>query len=108
MLGRGILRRLSVFAAIVMLLSGVVVRAQDTTKLLGTVADPEGKVLSGATVTITNNATSANRTVKTGDDGTYLFNQVQPGVYTVRVEAPGFKTSVRENIELLVRTPLTL
>src|SRR4030095_12082909 len=34
--------------------------------------------------------------------------QVQPGTYAVRIEAAGFKASVRENVELPVRTPITL
>ena len=91
-----------------MMLCSIVVHAQDTTNLSGTVTDPQGKVLSGATVTLTNKATAANRSVKTNDDGAYLFNQVQPGTYTVRIEATGFKASVREDVQLQVRTPATL
>jgi Carboxypeptidase regulatory-like domain len=102
------LRKSLVAATTLMLLCGIVVRAQDTTSLSGAVTDPQGKVLSEATVTITNNATAASRSVKTNDDGAYLFNQVQPGTYAVRIEATGFKASVRESVELLVRTPTTL
>ncbi|HEY3135662.1 MAG TPA: carboxypeptidase regulatory-like domain-containing protein [Blastocatellia bacterium] len=95
-------------ATTLFLLCGIVVHAQDTTTMSGTVTDPQGKVVGGATVSITNSATSASRDTKTNDDGSYVFNQIQPGTYTVRVEAKGFKTNVRENFELLVRTPATL
>ncbi len=91
-----------------MLLCGIVVHAQDTTNLSGTVVDPEGKVISGATVTATNTGNGTSRRVTTGDDGAYTFNQLSPGRYSVRAEAKGFKVSVQENVELVVRTPANL
>src|SRR5262249_6473708 len=101
--------KLGTALAIAMLLvCGAVVHAQDTTTMSGTVTDQTGKVVSGATVTITNTATNASRDTKTGDDGAYVFNQVFPGTYTVRIEAKGFKTYVQEKVELLVRTPKAL
>src|SRR2546426_9719662 len=84
-----------VLATTLMLLCGIVVRAQDTTTLSGTVTDPQAKVISGATVTISNTATGASRNTKTGDDGAYIFGQTPPGTYNVRVEAKGFKATVR-------------
>src|SRR5215813_14525444 len=98
MFGRGILRRISVFSATVLLLSGIVVKAQDNTTLSGVVTDPQGKVISGATVTLTNSANGVTRSAKSGDDGAYIFSQVSPGTYTVRVEAKGFKATVRESV----------
>ena len=76
---------------IMALLCSTIVRAQDTTSLSGTVTDPQGKVLSGATVTITNPATGASRETKTGEDGSFTFSQIPPATYSVRVEAKGFK-----------------
>jgi Carboxypeptidase regulatory-like domain len=95
-------------ATTTLLLCAIVVHAQDTTTMSGTVTDQAGKVLSGATVTITNIATNASRNTKTGDDGVFVFNQVFPATYNVRIEAKGFKSYVQENVELLVRTPMTL
>jgi carboxypeptidase family protein len=97
-----------VIATTLMLLCGSVVRAQDTASLSGTVTDPQGKVIPGATVTITNNATGASRNTKTGDEGTYIFTQTPPGTYKIRVEAKGFKATVQDAVELLIRTPTTL
>jgi carboxypeptidase family protein len=90
------------------LLCGMAVHAQDTTTLSGTVLDPQGKVVPGATVTVTNTANSNSRSVTTGDNGAYVFNQLAPGTYTVRAEAKGFKVSVQDNVQLLVKTPATL
>lgn len=97
-----------VLATIMALVCSVLVRAQDTTGVSGLVTDPQGKVLSGATVTLTNTATGVNRETKTSDDGTYTFNQVPPATYNLRVEAKGFKAKVQENLQLLVATPTNL
>lgn len=102
------LQKSLVLATTVMLLCGIVVWAQDTTTLSGTVTDPQTKVIPGASVTITNTATGASRSTKTGDDGAYIFGQTPPGTYNVRVEAKGFKATVRESVQLLIRTPTTL
>jgi hypothetical protein len=91
-----------------MMLCSIVVRAQSTTSLSGTVTDPQGKVLSGATVTLTNTANGVSRETKTSDDGTFGFNQVSPGPYRIRVEAKGFKANVQEDVQLLVATPKSI
>lgn len=97
-----------VLATTLILLSSVVVHAQDTTNLSGTVADPQGKVIPGATVTVTNTANGTSRSVSTGDNGAYIFNQLKPGPYSVRVEAKGFKTYVQDKIDLVVKTPASV
>ena len=61
--------------------------------LTGTVTDPSGAVVSGATVTMKSDATGASRTATTGANGTYRFSLLQPGTYTVSVTAPGFSKS---------------
>ena len=85
-----------VLATTLMLLCGSVVRAQDTASLSGTVTDPQGKVIPGATITITNNATGASRNSRTGDEGTYIFTQAPPGTYKLRVSNP---TLLHETIQ---------
>src|SRR5436853_1577614 len=59
----------------------------------GTVKDPQGAVVSGATVTLYNESTKAERKVTTNDDGGYVFTAVTPDRYTIRAEGQGFKTS---------------
>ncbi len=71
--------------------------------LTGTVVDPTGAVVPGATVTVKNQATQEARSVTTAQDGTYLVVNLDPGVYKILVEAPGFRTSVTEGVQLLAR-----
>jgi hypothetical protein len=71
--------------------------AQETTgNIQGTVKDPTGAVVAGATVT----ATGAQRTFNatTNEGGEYNFNNLQPGVYTVTATGAGFGTVTRENV----------
>ncbi|MGE0130522.1 MAG: carboxypeptidase regulatory-like domain-containing protein [Blastocatellales bacterium] len=74
----------------------------------GTVTDPRGGAVAGATVTVTNKASGANRAVTTTAEGVYQIPQLAPGTYTLRAEAAGFKAVVRNDVEALVNTPLTL
>jgi hypothetical protein len=71
-------------------LTAVRVLAQSPTgSLQGTVQDPSGAVVPGATVTATS-VDGATLTTKSGDDGHYAFAKVVPGAYTVTVAAQGF------------------
>lgn len=73
--------------------------------LRGVVKDPQGAIVRGATVTITNERTKDERKATTSDDGTYVFASVTPGEYTLRVEAAGFKAT--EKTKLAVETSTT-
>ncbi len=61
--------------------------------LTGTVTDPSGAVLSGATVTLKSDATGQTRTSTTGSNGNYRFSLLPPGNYTVSVNMQGFSKS---------------
>lgn len=56
----------------------------------GTVTDPTGAVVSNATVTVSS-ASGANLSKKTSAEGLFVFPLMDPGTYSVVVEAPGFK-----------------
>src|SRR5215470_15140672 len=58
----------------------------------GTVRDASGAVVAGATVTARNAATSAERTVQTGENGQYNLPGLAPGVYQITVASTGFAT----------------
>ncbi len=58
--------------------------------LTGTVTDPSGAVVSGATVTLKSDSTGATRTTTTNSSGAYRFSLLQPGSYTVTANASGF------------------
>jgi iron complex outermembrane recepter protein len=63
--------------------------AQNLT-LTGRVADPQGGVVVNAAVTLSAGSGARPRTVRTGADGTFTFDAVAPGRYTISVDSPGF------------------
>ena len=81
-------------------------------RILGTVSDQTGGVISGATVTVIDKDRGVARTLTTDQAGEYNAPTLIPGTYTVRVEAKGFKLLERQNVELEVgrevRVDLTL
>jgi hypothetical protein len=70
--------------------------------LSGIVTDPGGAVVAGATITLQHNATGAQRSVTTGSQGEFVFALVDPGGYTVTVEAKNFKKTVAPNITIAI------
>lgn len=91
---------------LVSLLAVVPATAQNgTSSVRGTVTDPQGNVVAGATVTLVNTETNASRTQTTGDGGVYSFELIQPGAYRVEVEASGFKKIVLTDVRALVAQP---
>jgi hypothetical protein len=57
----------------------------------GTIVDPAGKVVPQATVTVINTATNIERSMTTGSNGVYSFQELPVGTYEIRVEAQNFK-----------------
>lgn len=68
--------------------------------VVGIVTDANGAVVPNATVTITQDGTNQSQTVTTASDGNYVFTQLDPGKYSVKVEAASFKTSVQTDLIL--------
>jgi hypothetical protein len=84
-------------------LSSFAIWAQAPTgDITGAVSDATGAVISGATITLSNNATGATRTITSNQSGVYSLPSLPPGNYSMRVEMKGFKTSERKDIELQV------
>jgi len=75
-----------------------------TGSLLGTITDSSNASVPGAKVTITAINTSIARTTQTNESGNYAFPALEPGVYRVSVEQPGFRTAVKDGVNLLVNT----
>ena len=57
-----------------------------TSRVTGIVQDANGAAIAGATVTLTNEATAVSFSAQTSDSGTYSFDLVQAGKYTVSIE----------------------
>jgi hypothetical protein len=74
--------------------------AATTGSISGTVKDPSGAVILGATVTATNIATNIQAKAVTDDKGFYAFPSLQVGRYNVKVEEEGFGTQSRNNLEV--------
>ena len=71
-------------------------------EVTGLVTDPNGSIIIGATVTITNAGTNVARKTTTNSAGNYVFPALLPDVYNVKAEMRGFKGEVREGVELQV------
>lgn len=77
-----------------------------TSRISGTVTDPSGAVVPGASVTLINEATGVTYSQATTGAGVYAFSSVPAGIYTVRVEVSGFKIAENKGNVLEVNTPL--
>src|SRR5690242_10839852 len=79
-----------------------------TSQITGTVRDPSGAVVPGASVTATNEATGVNYKQNTTDAGLYAFPALPVGTYTISVEMQGFRTIKKTSNVLVVGTPLAV
>jgi hypothetical protein len=83
--------------------------AQGTTsRVLGTVQDPSGATIAGATVKLTNEGTNVSFTTKSSDAGSFAFEAVQPGVYRLDVEAAGFRRFTSHRNQVSIGQPATI
>ncbi len=78
------------------------------TSLRGTIQDKSGGVVAGATVKLAEAALGVQRSIVTNTTGGYEFPALQPGTYSLRVEAAGFRAYDQKNIQLLVNDPATV
>jgi hypothetical protein len=70
----------------------------------GTVTDASGAAIPGATVTVTDEAKGTSVTVKSNDSGNYTVEHMIPDLYTVKVEAAGFKGFETNHLQVLADT----
>ncbi len=70
--------------------------------LVGIVTDPQKDVIPGARVTLERAETGERLAAATNEDGGYSFQQITPGVYLLRIEAPGFATHIEQSMTLEV------
>jgi len=76
--------------------------------ITGTVTDPTGASVAGATVTATNTGTGIHKKTTTNGAGLYSFVELPPGSYTVSVQATGFARTTLSEQRLIVASNLRL
>ena len=90
-----------VLPALLLLAAAPLLRSQTITASLGgTILDPTGAVVPIARIRIVNTATNVQTAIQAGTRGEFLAPSLQPGPYSLRVEAAGFKTGQRGGIVL--------
>jgi hypothetical protein len=85
------------------LLFAALAHAQTFGDISGEVKDASGAVIPQAKVIVTNERTNTSRETVTNEQGLYRFPSLAPSLYSVRVEASGFRAAVRSGIELQVQ-----
>ncbi len=84
-------------------------RAQDYRgQITGRILDPSGAAIPSVSITVTHTATNTSASTRSDETGNYTVLYLAPGLYTVTVEAPGFKKLVRQGIEVRVADQLKL
>jgi hypothetical protein len=99
------LRNIAV-ATMLCLLSVAVLAQRETGTLSGTVTDSTGAVISTGKISVRSTTTGAVRTAPTNGSGLYSVPDLQPGIYEVTIEAPGF-AMYKGKVEVTVGTGLT-
>jgi hypothetical protein len=102
-----VLRVLSVLA-LVLVVPLTAVGQDFRGRINGTVTDNTGAVLPGVTVTATSPALIQPQVQVTGEDGSYRFLALPPGVYTVAFELSGFQGIKREGVRVVINQTLTV
>ncbi len=77
-------------------------------QLSGTVLDPKGAVVPGASIKIRNIRTGFQRELKSGETGQFRAVQLDPGTYELVAESPGFAATTLTGIELGVGASVSL
>jgi len=104
------LKRSTVCVSLLILLlaaASAVFAQTGTSEVNGTVTDPTGGVLPGITVKLINQGTQLVDQRPTNGTGYFVFVNVKPGTYIIRVEAPGYKTTTTSPFQVQVNETLT-
>jgi len=82
--------------------AGLLFAQGDSGRFTGTVTDGTGAVVPGSTIKIVNEKTGATREVQTGEQGTFIVNNLVASIYTVSGTATGMAPSEYKNVPLTV------
>src|SRR5713101_1302138 len=95
----------AIFALVCAAFLAVGAHAQFKASIQGTIMDPKGGAVTGAKLTVTDQATGVSHDTVTNDQGFYRVNELPPGSYTVTVEAAGFKQSISKDLLVQAEQP---
>ena len=102
------------FGRIVVVIAGLVLAAipagaQDYRgRVQGAIVDSSQGFLPGVSVTLLNTATAVSVTRVTDAEGRYVIDFVDPGIYTISAELPGFKKATQQNVRVTQRGDMTV
>ncbi len=103
-----LLRKIPFFVATLFLSSWIAFAQGTTSRISGTVTDLTGAVVPNATVTATNDATGGSYTTRSSGTGTYAFDSLQIGTYSVKVDASGFSQFISKGNVLAIGVPTSV
>ena len=93
------------YATCALLLLSASAAAQSTTgRILGTLTDQSGAAVAGATVVVTDVQRGTSRALTTDESGAYAAPDLPPGTYKIHVQARGFKSVERPDVQIEVAT----
>src|SRR3984885_484639 len=101
-------RFLSVVLAMLFLSAASLPAQSNEGRILGTVRDSSGGVVVGAKITVTNTGKDVSRDLVTNGTGEYIAPSLEPGLYTVEAEAPGFKKTVSSVVRVEVTNDIRI
>lgn len=96
------MRKLIIITTMILLSVGIGFSQTINGTISGTVVDQQDAVVSGATVTVTNNETGSSRTTTTNTEGNFRLAGLAVGVYTVKIEQTGFSTLSSRDVQVSV------
>ncbi|MEO8659086.1 MAG: TonB-dependent receptor [Bryobacteraceae bacterium] len=101
-------RSFSVTAVLFLLLAAFAAAQGPVGTITGTIMDPGGAVVPGATVVASSTSTGVETTTTTTNTGSYTLPYLPAGAYKIRVSAPGFRTATAESVLLRVAQTQTV
>src|SRR5450432_2651592 len=79
-------------AALLFAICGQSIAQTSKGTLAGEVRDPRGAVITNASVTVVSQETQETRVTSTDSAGSFRIEAINPGTYSIHVDAPGFQT----------------
>src|SRR5499426_1477142 len=88
--------------ALISFCAGAMTQELTTGSVVGVVREEGGSVISGASITVTNRATGAQRAAASGGTGEFSIPGLAPALYDIKVERTGFRAYLVEGLELKI------